>query len=426
MSDHLISLANGVEGLFIQNKSFHTTLVSFHFYLPLSRKTVAENALLPFLLTTCGKQYPDFSALNFKLSHLYGASLDASAEKLGDLQLLKMRVSVINDRFALGKESILQEAVEMLLNLIFEPKAENGCFAGEDLAREKRKAIEHIKSEKSDKRLYAKNRLIEEMYPDSVYGIPKCGTEEEIQNLTGESLYRAWKRMLETAYIRVLVIGEAVPDGLFETVTKMFTSIRRENITDLYATKPTPAAGEIHHVTEQMDVKQGKLVMGFSSQMSGDDDETMPLMIATDIFGGGPYSKLFGNVREKMSLCYYCSASAVRLKGLVTVESGVESQNAEKAEKEILAQLNALQKGDLSDFELESSLKSIRDSLYAYHDSQNTLDIWYGMKGLQRRIYSPEETAEKLNMITRQSVIDAAKGIRLHTVYRLMPKESET
>ena len=423
MSVEYLSLATGVQGLFVENKRFHTTLVSFQFYLPLSRQTVAENALLPFMLTTCGKQYPDFSSLNFELSRLYGASLDASAEKLGDLQLLKMRVSVINDRFALDGGSVVRQAVDLLLGLLFEPKAENGAFADEDLAREKRKAIEHIKSEMSEKRLYAKNRLIEEMYRDSVYGIPKCGTEEDIEKITGESLYKAWKRMLETACVRVHVIGEKVPDGLFETITETFSRIDRKAVTDLFATKATPEAKEIRTVTEQMDIKQGKLVMGFSSEMSGGDDETLPLILATDIFGGGPYSKLFSNVREKMSLCYYCSASSLRSKGLITVDSGVEPQNAEKAYRAILEQLNALQNGELSDFELESSLKSMRDSLYAYNDSQNTIDIWYGMKAIQKTAYSPEEIAEKLNLVTRDDVLKAAKGIRLHTVYKLCPKE---
>ena len=423
MSVQLISPATGVQCLFVENKSFHTTLVSFQFYLPLSRRTVAENALLPFVLTTCGKQYPDFSALNMELSRLYGASLDASAEKMGDLQLLKMRVSVVNDRFAPKGESVVRQAVEMLLSLIFEPKAENGAFDENDLAREKRKAIEHIKSEMSEKRLYAKTRMIEEMYRDSVYGLPKCGTPEQIGQITGESLYGAWQRMLETACVRVHVIGETVPDGLFETIAERFSRARREAVTDLFVTEATPDAKEVRTVTERMDIKQGKLVMGFSSEMSGDDDATFPLLIATDIFGGGPYSKLFSNVREKMSLCYYCSASSVRVKGLVTVDSGVEPQNAERAQKEILAQLSALQNGEVSDFELESSLKSLRDSMLAYHDSQNALDLWYGIKALQKTVYTPEEVAKKIGGITRDDVIKAVRGIRLHTVYRLLPKE---
>ena len=425
MSAKIYGLSEGAEGLFIKNERFNTTSVSFNFYLPLSADTAAAYALLPFILTTCGAEYPDFSVLNFKLSRLYGARLEASAEKLGDFQLLRMRISVINDKYTFDSESLLKRAIDMLLSLIFKPKTENGAFCEEDLSREKRKAIEHIKGEISEKRIYAKNRLIEEMYKGSAYGVPKCGTVEDVEKITGESLYKAWEDMLKKAFVRVQVIGASIPQRLFETVAESFENINRCEITDCKTSEPTAAVKEPNEVTERMAVKQGKLVMGFSSDMCGDDDLSLPLMVATDIFGGGPYSRLFANVREKMSLCYYCSASAVRQKGLVTVDSGVEAENAEKAQKEILAQLDAVKNGEFTDFEFEASLKSLRDSLNSYNDSQVLLDTWYALKAGNRTLYSPEEIADKIAEITREDIVNAAKGIKLHTVYKLLPKEEK-
>ena len=75
MSVKVTQLSNGAEGVFIKNDRFNTTLVSFNFYMPLKPETAADYALLPFVLTTCSKEYPDFSKLNFKLSKLYGAEL---------------------------------------------------------------------------------------------------------------------------------------------------------------------------------------------------------------------------------------------------------------------------------------------------------------------------------------------------------------
>lgn len=425
MSAKVYKLADGVDGLFVKNERFNTTSVSFNFYLPLKKATAAEYALLPFILTTCGAEYPDFSRLNYKLNKLYGARLDATAEKTGDYQLLKMRISVIDDRFTFESESLLKQAINMLLSLVFSPKTENGAFCETDLAREKRKAIEHINGEKSEKRIYAKNRLIEEMYKDEAYGIPKCGTVEDVEKITGESLFAAWRDMLETAYVRIIIIGAALPARLFDDISRNFTDCKRHNITDCTNSKPTAFLSEPVTVTEKMPVQQGKLVMGFSAEMIGDDSVTLPLMVMTDIFGGGPYSRLFSNVREKMSLCYYCSASSVRIKGLLTVESGVESQNADKTEKAVIEQLDAVKKGEFSDFEFESSLKSIKDSLSTYNDSQNSLDAWYSVKAYNKELYSPEDIAEKLAEITRDDVIKAADGVKLHTVYKLLPQEGK-
>ncbi len=423
MSEKIVNLAEGAEGLFIKTNRFKTTLISFNFYLPLTKETVADYALLPFILTSCSKKYPDFKELNYKLSKLYGARLDASAEKYGDWQLLKMTISVINDRYSLDGESLIIRACDMLLRLIFEPNTENGAFMENDLCREKRKAIEHIKGDISEKRIYAKNRLIEEMYKDSAYGVPKCGTIEDVEKITGESLYNAWVKMLSTAFIRVHVVGSSVPTGFFENISERFAETNRTNIANCKISAPTKSIDTPQTVTEHMDVKQGKLCMGFSCGMCGNDDSTLPLMIMTDIFGGGPYSRLFSNVREKMSLCYYCSASAVRQKGLITVDSGVETANAEKAEKEILNQLCIVQKGEFSDFEFESSIKSISDTFNSYGDNQTTLDNWYALKINNDDIYSPEDIAERLKSITREDVVNAAKDVKLHTVYKLLPKE---
>lgn len=425
MSAKLTPLGNGVEGLFLKNSRFSTTLISFNFYMPLEREKVAARSLLPFLLTTCSKKYTDFSKLNYKLSKLYGATLEASAEKAGDLQLLKISISVINDKYALDNEPLTEQACELLMRLIFEPKIENGAFAEEDVAREKRKAIEHIRGEISEKRLYAKKRLVEEMYVEDVYGTPKCGTEQEVAALTGEDLYNTWQEVLSRAAIRVNVISSGLPSGLFAGISDRFAALDRHDITDCSAHTPTAPANEIKRVTERMDVAQGKLAMGFSSEMYGTDEDTAPLFVMCDVFGGGPYSRLFGNVREKMSLCYYCSSSSVRIKGLLTVDSGVEEQNAEKAEKEILNQLDIIKRGEFTDFEFESSIKGITDSMQSVDDSQASLDTWFSVKIANRELLTPAEFAERIAAVTREQVIEAAKGIKLHTVYRLLPKKSQ-
>lgn len=423
MSEKIINLAEGAQGYFIKTDRFKTTLISFNFYLPLAKETVADYALLPFMLTSCSKKYPDFSLLNYKLSKLYGARLDASAEKYGDWQLLKMTISVINDRYSLDEESLTIRACDMLLRLIFEPNTENGEFLSRDLEREKRKAIEHIKGDISEKRIYAKNRLIEEMYKDNAYGVPKCGRIEDVEKITGATLYKAWNDMLKKAFIRVHVIGSSVPSGFFENISERFSTLGRENITPCKYSRPTDEIATPQNVTEHMDVKQGKLCMGFSSKMYGNDDNSLPLLVMSDIFGGGPYSRLFSNVREKMSLCYYCSASSIRQKGLITVDSGVETANCEKAEKEILNQLKIVKDGKFTDFEFESSIKSICDSLNSYNDSQNMLDNWYTLKINNDELYSPTDIADKVRQITREDVISAAGGVKLHTVYKLLPKE---
>lgn len=415
-------IAENADGIFIRSNKFNTTLISFNFYLPLSEETVAEYALLPFVLTTCGKKYPDFSELNFKLSRLYGAELIASSEKVGDLQLLKIGISVINNRFTLDNDDLVGSAADMLESLIFEPKAENEEFSLSDVEREKNKAVQHILGEFSEKRIYAKKRLIEEMYKNMPYGVPKCGTTEQIKKITGKSLYKAYKEVLSKAYIRVNVISDNLPLTLFSEIGEKLSVFDRENKADITGNINLDPALKPVRIDEKEDVTQCKLAMGFTSELKGSDKDTAALMLACDIFGGGPYSKLFSNVREKMSLCYYCAARCVKIKGLVTVESGVELENIEKTETAVLAELEKLQSGEITDFEFESSKKSCADSLNSFSDGQGLLDTWYSLKIFESEPLDPESLAELLKQVTKEEIIEAAKGIKLHTVFRLLPK----
>ncbi|MCQ2455389.1 MAG: insulinase family protein [Clostridia bacterium] len=425
MSVTKFEISKGTEGLFIKNSRFKTTLVSFNFYLPLEKEKAALFALLPFVMTTCSKDYSDFRKLNFKLSKLYGAELTASAEKTGDYQLLKMSISVIGDKYALDGEVLTAEAIKLLCSLIFEPKIINGAFCESDVEREKRKAIEHIKGEFSEKRIYAKNRLISEMYKNDAYGIPKCGTVEDVEKINGKSLFAAWQEILTKAFVRVNVIADNMPNGLFDDIAERFSAVERNNITDIYNTKKTEEAKEVKIITEKSEVNQGKLVMGFSLDKEFSDPCVADSFVAADIFGGGPYSKLFSNVREKMSLCYYCSARSVRVKGLVTVESGIEAKNAEKTQEAVLEQLKMLKEGNITDDEINSSVLALSDSLNRYNDSSEGLESWYSTRIFDKQLITPEEYSEKVKAVTKDEIIKAANGIKLHTVFLLLPEDEK-
>lgn len=415
----LNNLGNGIDGLFIENNRFNTTLVSFNFYLPLSFENITENALLIYVLSSCSQKYETFRKLSTELSMLYGASINVSVNKIGDAHLVKMAVSVIDDEFTLDGSSSVFSAVNLLESLVFEPKVKNKEFINEDIERERRKLKELIGAEINDKRLYARKRLFEEMFKNEPYGMLSLGSQEALGKITEKSLYSAWQKLLETAYVRVNVIGKTLPEGIFDEISNKFLGIQRNVDLSFKNLKFLPKTENPKFISDEMDVAQGKLVMGFSSETAGPD--AYDLLVATDIFGGGPYSKLFENVREKMNLCYYCSARAVSNKGFVFVDSGVEKSNSQKAKEAISAQLEAVKSGDFSDFTLSASIKNITSSLCSYNDNPAILDSWYSSKIFTDKIKTPEQVANEVMKITREDVINAAKGIHLHTVYELIP-----
>ena len=354
------------------------------------------------------------------LNDLYGADIEATVNKIGDTQHIKLAVVVVNDEFSLDKRSVINDATNLLLSLIFDPKVENESFFEEDIDREKRKLTEHILGEINDKRIYARGKLISEMFSSEPFGVSRYGCKEDLEQINGKDLYKAWQNLLKKSYIRVQVVGNKLPKNIFENIKNSFSLFKRDFDKSILSYTPLKPCNEVKRITENMDITQGKLVLGFSSELYGVG--AYALNVATDIFGGGPYSALFENVREKMSLCYYCSAGPNKLKGYVMVDSGVESQNADKAEKEILNQLENIKKGDFTDFAFEASIKNLTSSLDSYYDSLFALDSWYSTNVFSDKLETPESVKEKIKAITKQDVISAINGVKLHTVYRLLPE----
>ncbi len=422
MKTNLVNLGDGVEGLYVEDSRFKTTLVSFSFFLPLKEDTAADNALIPFLLTTSCEECPSFKELNIRLAKLYGAKISASVSKVGDCQLLKMSVACLNDRFALNGEKIVSEATGLLAAMIFNPQLCGEAFLTDEVEREKRLMKERILGEINEKRLYARNQLLSLMFRDDDYKTERYGSMEALDKTTPESLFLAWERMLRSAFVRVQIFGETYPETIFDAVKSAFQAIKRENITDVSKVRPYVPSGYIEE-EENLDVTQGKLVLGFSSNFRGDSKSVIPMTVMVDIFGGGPYSKLFNNVREKLSLCYYCAASYGRQKGYMMVDSGVEASNADKAMSAILEELNNIKLGNITNEELEYSKVSIKDSLKSSLDSQGALDTWFCLRVPDGDIMTPDELIEIVDSVTAEDVIYAANGTELTTVYRLMPKK---
>ena len=415
-------IAPGVHFSSITDRKFKHNRMSVNLVINLDRDKVTNRAVVPFILRQGTKKCPDFTKLNERLCDLYGASLDAGVDKFAEYQIITLGMSGIDNRYALHGEDMVSECAGLLAEILFEPNITDGKFDAQETALEKQYLLDTINAEINDKRSYAMTRCKDIMCADEGCSIKKYGYAEKVEQITPESAAEAYEELLRVAQVEILLEGCGDPTAAKEIFRKKFEGIQRTPIS-VTSYCGRNQQGEVKQEVERMDVKQGKLVMGFRVEGVTEYKKMNAERIAVALFGGTANSLLFKNVREKMSLCYYCSASSVRQKGLVTVESGVEAGNAERAEKEILAQLDAVKKGEFTDFEFEASLKSIRDSLGTYNDSQVALDTWYALKACNENVYSPDEIAEKLSGITRDDVVKAAAGVKLNTVYKLLPEE---
>lgn len=409
-------ISEGTQICNITADGFKSACVTVNFVLPLSEKA-SLFALVPNVLMRSSEKYTDFTEIEKKLALLYGAELVADVSKTGEHHVLRMGVSCIDDRFAFDDESISAECGELLFDLIFKPKLENGVFTSEVVESEKRLLAERLSAEDSDKRTYAKNRCEEIMFSEETYGIHRLGTKAMVNAITPETLYSAYKEMLETAKIVVCVSGNADFEAVKKLATGYLNAINRN--AEIGETRFVEYADEVKYIKETEEVKQGKLVMGFRMGMKDSKDNYAARRIMVELFGGIPHSKLFLNVREKMSLCYYCSARMIRAKGIMFVQSGIESYNEEKAKNAIIQQLEDIKNGDFTDGDIEYSVKALEDSFKSVTDSPEALDSWFMSQCVSGDYNYPEDFIDEFKKVTREDIIKAAQSVTLDTVFML-------
>lgn len=418
------SIGEGIDFLPIANHQFKTGLLTVSLHLPLQKEAAAQNAILPQLLTRTCRAYPDMTALNEKLAQLYGARLFDNVGRLGENQVLSIGILFLDDRYALDDTSVSDQCAELLCDLLFDPALEDEKFRAADVEREKRVLTEVIQSEIVDKRTYSKNRCEQIMCEGEAYGVSRYGTVEQVAALTPAQVTKAWRDALENAYVSVSTLGDIKSDALVERMQEAFSRCNRKK-PERPAPQIVPAPAKVKEVAEQLPVQQAKLVLGFRTSIAEPSDEVMAARVMTALFGGTPTSKLFLNVREKLSLCYYCAARYDRQKGVLLVESGIERPNKEKAQAEILRQLEDLKQGKFTDEELAATILSVQNSFRTVSDSQFGLGNWYESQLFDRTFQSPEEAAESAGHVTRDQVIAAAKTVTLDTVYLLEGEEAK-
>ena len=414
---HTIPLLPEITLRCFQDKRFKQEGLSLQFICPMDKQTAALNALLPAVLLRGCETAPDLRAITLKLDDLYGASLGSQVRRVGDYQTTGLSCSFMREAYALNGDKVFAPMLAFLEEMMFRPKLENGIFPMEFVEGEKKNLLSAIAARKNDKRTYAQGQMLKKMCKGDSLGIPRLGEKEDVEAITPESLYTHYQRVLRTYPVALFYVGAAEPEAIADLLRPIFAKLDR-------APAPLPEQTPFNdqggcNETEEMDVTQGKLCMGFATPITLRDKDFVPMQICNTIFGGGMISKLFMKIREEMSLCYDISSTYHGSKGIVTVSAGIDCNMDEKVRQEVLNQLSACQRGAFTPEELSAAKQALLNQLRSTHDSPGAIEGYYATAALSGLALSPEDYASAVKQATAEDVATAAKTLKLHTVYFL-------
>lgn len=412
-----IQIAEKVNFNSIKESRFKTMRISVTAFVPLCKENAAKNALMSFVMTRSCNKYPDFTELSRKLSYLYGASLSSGFRKTGDVQALSFSISGIDDRFALGDDIVSKELSDLLCDVLFDPFVTNDAFDSTECEQERRQLLDMIDAEFNEKRVYAKQKAIGVMCEGEAFSIKRYGDKESVLSVTKEDLYTAWQDMLKEATFEIIYVGESDSSVAQEVFKNRFAQIDRKPL--MLSTEVVREAKDVKTVNEDMELSQSKMILGFRTAVAEPDEDVWATRMMCAVLGGTAHSKLFCNVREKLSLCYYCSSSYIRQKGIMLVESGVERDNIEKAKEAILNEIEAMKRGEITDEEIAATKLSMANSFNSACDTVSGIDAYYISQMLDSAICTPTEAVEKVNAVTKEDIVRCANKLTLDTVFTL-------
>lgn len=412
-------IADGVYFSSITDKRYKKNLISVAFSTQLSEDTATENVIVPVLLTKCNSKLPTYKAFNNKMSRLYASGIGGTAGRQYDLQTISFGAYYLDDIYALSGEKMTGIMTDILIDCLTSPVTGNGVFSEKFVELEKKTVIDNIETAINDKRSYAIERAMKTICKGEPASVCSYGTVEKAKLITPDSAYKAYRRMLETMPCEIICTGCSDFDGVAEKFAAAFEKAGRHDIENTTIAL-SPVKTQTEEVTERLTVNQSKLVLGFKSH--SDDDAALVLL--QKIFGGTTSSKLFRNVREKMSLCYYCSAARNDLKGIMLVNSGVENENIEKTKEAVIDQLEEIKNGNFTNEDINFAEMAIKNDFKSVADSAGNVSNWYFDCIRKNDIVTPEEKLGRYLGVSKERIIAAAKSMVLDSVYVLTGNEN--
>ena len=412
-----IQLQQGVTLRCIRDGRFKHGCFSLQLLRPMGREEAAMNALLPAVLLRGCESAPDLRSITLRLDDLYGASVGALVRRIGDIQCTGLSCGFIDDRFALEGDQIFAPMMAFMKEILLEPVLEQEVFCDAYVQTEKQNLIWAIEAQRNDKRSYAANQMLRAMCKEDSYGIPRLGYIEDVEAITAESLYAHYKKILTTSPVHVFYVGSADPDQVAQTLKPMLAPLAKAPL-ELPAQAGFTPCG-FTETEEILDVAQGKLCLGYATPMNLRHPGYPAIQVCNTILGAGMTSKLFMQVREKMSLCYDIGSGFHGSKGIMLVAAGIEFDKKDIVLQEITRQLQEIVNGNITELEMAAAKEALLSNLRSTHDSPGAIESYYASAAVSGIGMTPAVFMEKIAQVTVEDVQAAAKTLELCTVYFL-------
>ena len=400
----------------IKTTKFKTIRVKVSFRRPIVKEEITIRNVLTDILVQTSNKYKTRRDLAIKAQDLYAASVSSGNTRIGNYINTDIILAVLNDRYT--EDGNFSDALDFLHDLIYDPNIENECFNEEQLNIIKARTKTSLESLKEDSSFYSLIRLLEVMDGDSPMSYRTVGYNEDLDLVDSKKLYKYYLDMLKKDLMEIFIIGDIDFEEMEELVRSKFAVKTFKKCRTKYYLGETKPRSRKKTVIETDENNQSKLAIGARLNGLTMYERNYPLTLYNIILGGGEDSKLFRNVREKNSLCYYINSVPQKLDSILIIRAGIDKKNIKKTVSLVEKEMNAMKHGKVTENDLSMAKEFFTTAIDSLLESQlSILDHYYMMELLGTD--DIETRLKKMNEVKLSEIIKVAKKVKIDTVYCL-------
>lgn len=404
----------------IKTNKFKTIEAIVQFRRKVNKNDITKRRLLATILSASSKKYPTKRLLEMETEELYSLAVYYDTNILGNYDVIEFHISFLNEKYTeigMNKKSLL-----FFLDFILNPNVKNNEFDDFSFDLSKKLIRNDIKTFSDYPNSYSLKRMLEAFSKTNPISYRNVGYLKDLSKINSKNLYEYYLDVMENDIVDISIIGDIDIKKTETFFKENFSRIGVNKEPDLHYNKLI-SKKEIN-LKEKMDINQSQLVMGFTCDIDDNFVRQYVLKIYSYILGGGADSLLFKMVREKNSLCYSIYSTYNILSDILIVRAGIDASKYDKVVSLVKECTNKMKNGEFNDEELDKAKTIFKSSCLNCLDSPDSIMYSY----LSKRYMNSDlidEKIKKIDLVTKDMVVDLANRIELKITYMLESENEE-
>ena len=394
----------------IKTKKFKTIKVKLLYKRPIKKEEITIRNFINYMLLNSSSKYKTSREIEMETQELYDLGIRTQSFKSGNYHVMSCTADFLHEKYT--EPGMINKSLEFLLEIMYRPNIVDNKFDDTYFKIVKRTIEESIDSEKDNPSRYSVLQL-DAMLDSNTLSYKAVGYKEDLKKINTSNLYEYYKSVLLKDRLDIFVVGDVSDD-----IIKIF---------DKYIPKRDNKKFKIEHYLdidklkykekiEKQRISQSKLALGYKTDKLSFFELHYVLMLYGIILGGTSDSKLFKNVREKNSLCYYIGTSPNTISKTLYITAGINKENYDKTIELIKEQVNDM--SNVTEDELNKAKKTFISGCRETFDSEGSIiNAFVSYEYLKADL--PKDKIEKVKKVTVKDIKNINKKIHLDSIFFL-------